>query len=162
MKKILLASFTVLIPNLLLADMVWPGLILWDFIVSLYVIPFSIIIEFLFFWWAFRLCWWRTIIATVIANFASSLLGWFPIIATTFGGEHLICHLSRPLANILSWGMAGMICVIINTLIETYTIKLLYFERVTLSRKIWILVGIANIITVYLAYIAQGIYPKSY
>lgn len=163
MKKFPLALFAGFIPTMLLADVIWPGAILQDYSLSLYVIPFSLVIEFFIFWAAFRFNWWRTIIATLVANLASVVIGTIPIVGITMVSEVVTSPFFDGGTFITpNWILEGFVCVLINTIIEIFAIKLLYRDRVRLSWKVWLLVCIANAITVYLAYIAYGLYPKAY
>ena len=138
------------------ANVIWPALYAEEKITSIPIIAFSLIVEFLFFKWLFKINYKEAIVYTIVANLLSGIAGFF--LRPFFG---LVWEVSFALLitklfnwgtfNPVTWLFVPIIGGAINAFLELLAIRLIWKQKFT-KRNYYLTWGI-NIVTVALAVI---------
>jgi hypothetical protein len=121
------------------ADVVWPALYLESRLLSLWAIPAGLLAEFAFLRWWLRLSARRAIVADVVMNAASALVGLFAIPIAGLGWELSFGQLVNATFNVgtfnpAAWLVTCAFAVLINTAIEAVVLRHVFKTPLTRSR----------------------------
>jgi hypothetical protein len=144
------------------ADVVWPALYLESRLFSLWAIPAGLLAEFAFLRWWLRLSVWRAIVADVVMNAASALIGLFAIPIAGLAWESSLGQLVNKTFNVgtfnpAAWLVTCVFAVLINTAIEALVLRLVFKIRLTRAQTAGL--GLANLVSVGLAMASLQISP---
>ena len=152
----------VLAPGIARADMVWPALYLVSRLFTWWAIAIGLLIEFVVIRIAFALPPRKAILADIAANAASSLVGAVVIaiggLIWEFGpGQLMYKWLNVGTFNPFTWGVTIIVAALVNAVIETFVLT----ERfdVPFSRRTFIILTVANAVTVGIAFASVFIAP---
>jgi hypothetical protein len=146
----------------LLADLVWPALILADRMRSLTAILAGLIFEFLILRYVFPMTWKRALLIDLTMNAASALVGAILIpvagIIWEFFPGTLIYHMFHMgTFNPLTWMATCVMAVFISTGIEVLVVRMLFAFDIT-KRRFWS-IAVANLGSTFIAWISLQIHP---
>lgn len=140
----------------LLANIIWPALILMDRLMSEWAIGTGLALEYLVVRKLTNLPSGRAILATLAANAVSTLVGTVILLPLAgfvwevFPGEPLNYYLKLPGENPISFVASCLMGAAINAWIEGWVLRK-KFGALGGRRQFWVLFG-ANFVTVALAY----------
>ena len=147
----------------LLADVVWPALLLEQRMLSVVPIVSGLIVEWLALWLGgFGLTWKKAALVDVVMNAASALIGIFLIPLLGMGWEYFPAQIIEKAFNIgtfsqINWLATFVLTVFATTLIEAGVVR--WGFRVALGiRRFWILFG-ANAVSVGIAFVSVMLHP---
>ncbi len=109
----------------LLLDLVWPGVLSALGLLSFWLIFLSILIEWPFVQRILRIKWWPSLLATLLINFTSALLG--ALFTGIFTG--VLSTLANP-QDVTTWIFLFLITAVITTCIEV--IALVFYTETSL------------------------------
>ena len=142
------------------ADIVWPSLYITKGMLSLKVILIGLIIELLFVKYCTGIDWKKASLTAIIMNLISSGLGVILIPLSGLGSElvfdlafHAYDKFGIGTFHWSHWLSAYLLVIFINTLIESFYIKLAL--KFKLSKVLWWMM-IANGISVFLCFLFYG------
>jgi hypothetical protein len=148
--------------SLLLADIIWPALVVEERLVSPWVIGLGLLVEFYFIRRLTTLSFWRCVLADVVVNAVSAILGLalLPFVGTTW--DFLADFALDSVFNFQSissggWLLLFFCSVLINALVETALLRFV-FKQHEWFRIFWWMC-LANAITVGIAFISLMIWP---
>jgi hypothetical protein len=151
-----------LVSSVASADVVWPALFLETRLFSWWAIAIGLVAEYLFVRWLFRLSIRRAVVATVVANGISAIVG-IPLIPLAglawefFPGSIYMQVLNWGTFNPITWAATFVLACLINTGIEALVYKKGFKLKVGRREFWWIFV--ANAISVGLAFITLFVVP---
>lgn len=149
------------------ANVTWPALYAEEKITSIPIIAFSLIVEFLFFKWLFKINNKEAIYYALIANLVSGIAGFFlrPFFGLVWVAifdlqiSKFLRLLNWGTFNPVSWFLVPIIGGAINAFLELLAIRLIWKHKFT-KRNYYLTWGV-NIVTVALAVlwvILDGLY----
>jgi hypothetical protein len=149
-------------PIPVLADVVWPALYLETRIFTWWDIATGLLVEYFFIHWLFPLTPQRTAFATVGANAASTLacaflIPFIGVVWELFPGMVYTELLDWGTFNPISWGAAFILACFVNVAIESLVLK--YYFKLLLRWQEFLWLGIANSLSVGIAFISLFIVP---
>jgi hypothetical protein len=141
----------------ILADIVWPSLFLAMRIYSWWIIGAGLIIEYIFLIRLTRTTWLRAGLMTIVMNAISSCVGIFGIPLSGILWELIASITILPLFdwgtfNPISWIVSCTLAVLLNTVIETASLRLIFKMPWTIRLFLWL--ALANLITVGMAFVS--------
>ncbi len=150
---------------ILLANLVWPSLLLTGRIVAVVPIVVGLVVEFFHLRYFTALRGTRCLWADVSMNLGSALLGLGLIPLSGLGWELIAGFTIHPLMGVgtfnpLAWTVSVLLAAIVNAFVEGY-ILWRWFE-VTLGRRGFWLLAAVNLITVGIAAISIIIDPPKF
>ena len=136
------------------ADVVWPALYAETKVSSFPIIALSLIIEGVVMRWLFRVDWKRAALYAVAANIASGLLGLFlrPLSGIVWElslGAVVSLFFDWGTFNPVAWFFVPVIGGAVNSVIELFTIKILWKE--SFQKKNFFVLWLVNWVTVGMA-----------
>ena len=159
------ALLLVVPPNLAQANVIWPAALLTGRLLTWWIIAASLAIETAFVWRAFRLPVLKAFLATLAANAASAAIGLF---AVPFLGLLFEVSLqSSGIAVKIDWNaftLAGWIATLVIAVTFNVAIKLLVYRygfKLAHDRRVVVLISLANVITVGLAFASLDVVPSA-
>jgi hypothetical protein len=138
----------------LLADVVWPGLILTDRLAVWWIIAASLVIEAVILWrWA-PMCSLKAAAGSLVMNAVSAFFGILLLPVASIGWEVLASHtymrwFDLGTFNVATYIATWAIAVVLSTVIETFILWLVFLEPWT--RRLICVVLAGNALTVGLA-----------
>lgn len=140
---------------IILANLVWPALFLQNGLLSLRPILIGSLVEYLFIRQLTKFSIWKTILAVLTANGASTLLGFILIplagfVWELFPGILLYKFFNLGTFNPITWGATLLIAAAINALLETYVLAVIFKNPIG-KRVFWWLFA-ANMASVGIAF----------
>ncbi len=146
-----------------LANVIWPAAILTERLLSWWVIAASLLIEFLFVWWAFHLPPLKALLATIAANAISAAVG---LLVLPYLGLFLELglHVSG-LGVKIGWDTfspAGWVITFLLAALLSFAIELAVYRygyKLLVDRRVVTLLLLANVITAGIAFISLDIIP---
>ncbi len=149
-----------------LADIIWPGLLMQYGVVVWWVIAIGLVVEFFFVRMITQLPWWKCLVAALVMNLASTVLGFIlipigSIVIGIFPGLPLeyIFRNSNFGATILPWSLTFIGAAMINATLEIFVLRLMFSQWFG-KRGFWLLCA-ANSISVGLAIIHVLVAPPN-
>ncbi len=162
-KKPLLVFILLCLPVLAFANVIWPAYIAESRIISLHIIVISLLIEFLFFKYLFKITIIRALCYTLIANTASTILG---LVLRPISG--ILWELSFGFVineifnwgtfNFVTWASVPILGGAVNAFLELLTIKICWKQK--LSKKNYFLTWGINAITIAIALVSLLVWPN--
>ena len=139
-----------------LADIIWPALFLEGRLLSVWVIGLGLFVEYFFVWRITTLGALKSLLADVVMNAASTLLGIplvpiFGLIVAIVPGEFVGTF------SPVTWAVTFIVTVLLNTCIESLVLWKL-FRQMFGKKQFWWL-ALANSISVGIAFASFAIYP---
>lgn len=143
-------------------DVVWPALYLSSSYWTWWVILASLVIELPVVVWSFELPLKRAIVADLLMNAASAVVGMLALAIAGIGWEIFPGLLLYKLLNLgtfnpITWSATFILAVVINTAIEGFVLRFVFKTQLTFSRLL--LLGSANAVTVFLAAVEMQRHP---
>ena len=143
-----------LIPSTTFANMVWPALYTESKLSSVPIIVLSLVIEYFFFKWLFRINIRQAVIYTIIANLVSGVLGLFlrPMSGIAYElslGGIINLLFNWGTFNPIAWIFVPIIGGVINAFLELLTIRLLWKQKFNKHR--FLLIWMINTVTIAIA-----------
>lgn len=143
-----------LIPSTTFANMVWPALYTESKLSSIPIIVLSLVIEYFFFKWLFRINIRQAVIYTIIANLVSGVLGLFlrPMSGIAYElslGGIINLLFNWGTFNPIAWIFVPIIGGVINAFLELLTIRLLWKQKFNKNR--FLLIWMINTVTIAIA-----------
>jgi hypothetical protein len=140
----------------ILADIIWPALFLEDRLLSIWIIALGLIVEYFFVWRITSLGPLKSILADVVMNGASTLLGiilipLFGFVVAIFPGE--LFGTFSP----ITWGATFIVTVFLNTAIESFVLWKI-FKQAFGKKQFWWL-ALANALSVGIAFGSFLLFP---
>jgi hypothetical protein len=148
---------------LLLADMVWPALLLEQRILGVIPIIAGLLVEWLFLWLGgFGLSWKRAAIVDVVMNLASTLAGIvvIPVLGMIwefFPGMLIYRIFKLGTFNWGTWAATFLMAIFATTLIEAGVIR--WGFKIVLDRRRFFILCAANCVSVAIAFISLWMHP---
>lgn len=149
---------------MILADVVWPSLFLAGRLFAWWIIGAGLLIE-----WAFVIRLTRTTLVragvmTVVMNAISAAVGIVGIPLSGIIWEFIAAATVMPLFNWgtfnpVTWFVSCILAALLNTVVETASLRLLF--RVAWTKRLFWWLALANAITVGMALISIMISPPS-
>jgi hypothetical protein len=147
----------------ILADVVWPALIVSARLAAVWCIAASILIEAAALW---RFAQWRPVkalVASVVMNAVSAFCGslLLPVAGLRWETTATLTYeawFGWSTFNLVSEGAALLIAVILSTVIETFVLWLVFCAPWT--RRLTLVVLCANVVTVLLAEASMLLFPS--
>jgi hypothetical protein len=135
----------------ILADLVWPALVLGGRLLSWWAIGMGLLVELFFVRWLPGFSWPKSLVADITMNAASSLLGWalIPLAGIAweiFPGIPLYKLLDIGTFNAGTWAATFLAAVFINSGLET-AVLCYGFKQRSFTRFYWWL-ALANALSV--------------
>ena len=155
----------VVLPSLAEANVIWPAALLTGRLLTWWVIAASVAIETVFVWRAFRLPVLKAFLATLAANAASAAIGLFavPFLGLLFEvslqGSGIAVKIDWNAFSLAGWIATFIIAVAFNEAIELAVYR--YGFRLALDRRVVLLICLANVITVGLAFASLDVVPSA-
>lgn len=165
-KIILPLIFSFVFPSMAYANIVWPALYTETKVSSIPIIILSLIIEFFFFKWLFKIDVKKAFYYTGIVNIASGILG---SVLRPLSGIFYEMSLGMIINMLFNWGtfnpvawfFVPIIGGAINAFLELLTIRLIWKHK--MNKKNYFLTWVINTITVAIATIWVVLYlPMPY
>lgn len=151
MKKLLiLLLFLFLLSSPAFADVVWPSMYICVGMASIKVIILGLIVELFFVKFFSKAGWLKSVIATLVMNLVSCVIGYIPILILGLFAELLPFNTF----HWTHWVAAYLLAIVINTIIEAIVIKLIL--KLKIEDVFPWLFG-ANVISVLLCIIFFGL-----
>ncbi len=150
------------------ADIVWPGLVLEERLFSIWSIGLGILVEWPFVFIATKFTWKKSLWVTICINAISAILGILIIPLTNF----LMFYMLYPLLQLHNytqkwlifnnpfWFLNVAFAAIICTLIEMLALIFIFYNRI--NKKTFLILLVANILSVGIAWISLIINPYKY
>lgn len=147
-----------------LADVIWPAAFLENRLLSVWLISAGLFIEYFFVWRVTSLGMWRSILADVTMNAASTLLGivLIPLAGIAwefFPGILLYKWFNLGTFNPGTWAATFVLAVLINAVLEMTVLRVAFKQRFGKPLFLWLC--LANALSVGLAMASFLIYPWS-
>jgi hypothetical protein len=147
---------------MILADVVWPSLILIGRILTWWSIAIGLVIEYLFLIKFFTLGWKKSLIADVVMNAISSLAGLVLIPASGLIWELIIGSFVNKILHVgtfnpVAWGASVLLAIVVNTIVESLSLR--YIFKHPIHRKEFGALFVANSFSVAAAFISIVISP---
>jgi len=142
--------------NYLVADIVWPALFLESRLLSIWVIAAGLLVEYFFVWRITNLGAIKSILADIVMNAASTILG----IILTPGFGFVVALVPGEFVGTFSpitWAATFLVCVCVNTAIEWLVLWTLFKQDLG-KNQIWLL-ALANGLSVGIAFASFLVYP---
>lgn len=151
-------------PSVTYANMVWPALYTETKVSSLPIILLSLVIEFFFFKWLFKIDIKKAIYYTIVANIASGIIGLFlrPLSGIAYElslGAIVNWLFDWGTFNPVAWFFVPIIGGAINAFLELQTIRLIWKHKI--DKKNYFLTWIINTVTVAIATTWVVLYPPN-
>ena len=139
------------------ADVIWPALFLEARLLSIWIILVGLVVEYFFVWRITNLGPFKSILADVVMNAASTIPGIilipaFGLVVAIVSGE-LVGNAFSPIV----WTATFLTCVVLNTLIEWFVLWKL-FKQALGKKQFWML-ALANGLSVGIAFASFLVYP---
>ena len=145
-----------------LADIVWPGVILADRLMGAISVGVGLIVEAMVLRWAFGMSWLKAIVADVAMNAASTVPSAYLVVGGGLAWEvgpgrvlYTLLHIGT--FNPITWAATCLLAVVANTLIEM-TVLRLFFKVPFVLRSLAFIAG-ANAISVVVAFASLTVSP---
>jgi len=147
---------------MILADVVWPSILLVGRILTWWSIAIGLIIEYFFLIKYFTFGWKKSLIAVLVMNAISSLVGIVLIPASGILWEFSIGALVNMVLdygtfNPVTWGASVLLAILINTIVESSSLRYIFKHHIHF--KEFSVLFIANIFSVATAFISIIISP---
>ena len=160
--RLVIVAFLMLASPAAIADVVWPALYLETRLFSWWAIGVGLVAEYLFIRWLFQQSIQRSVVATVAANSASSVVGVLlipvaGILWEFFPGSIYMHILHWGTFNPITWAATFVLACLINSGIEALVYKKGFKFQVHRREFFWIV--IANAISVGLAFFTLFMVP---
>jgi hypothetical protein len=148
--------------SLFLANVIWPAAFLANRLLSVWIISAGLLVEYFFVWRVTPLGAWRSIVADVAMNAASTVLGiiLIPLAGIAwefFPGQFIYEWLKVGTFNPGTWAMTFCMAVLINGALEVGVLRIV-FQQPTDAGLFWWLC-LANAVSVGIAMGSFLIYP---
>jgi len=151
-------------PSVTYANVVWPALYTETKVSSVSIILLSLVIEFFFFKWLFKLDIKKAIYYAILANIASGVFG---LVLRPLSGIAYEFSLGLIVNSLFNWGTFNPVAWFFvpifggatNAFLELLTIRLIWKHKI--NKKNYFLIWIINAITVAVATIWVVLYPPS-
>ena len=145
-----------------IGDVVWPANYLGGRLVTLWPISVGLVIELFFVRWLTRFGWGKAILADILMNAVSTLVGSFLIVLAGLAWEFtggIIVNFSLGLGtfNPITWAATFVIAVFINAALESAVLRYIFKQR-PFNRLFWCL-SVANAFSVAVALVGIFLYP---
>jgi hypothetical protein len=163
MKKIIILLLVgIFFPIVLQANVVWPALYTETKVSSFPIIGLSLLLEYLFFKWLFKLGFKHAVYYTLAANTVSGVLGLFLRPLSGIAYELSLGMLVNSLFhwgtfNPVAWFFVPIIGGALNGILELLTIRLIWKQKIT--KRNYLLTWGINTLTVAIATIWVILYP---
>jgi hypothetical protein len=147
-----------------LADVIWPAAFLENRLLSVWIISAGLFIEYFIVWRVTSLGVWRSILADVTMNAASTLLGivLIPLAGIAwefFPGILLYKWFNLGTFNPGTWAATFVLAVLINSVLEMTVLRVAFKQR--FGKRLFLWLCLANALSVGLAMASFLIYPTS-
>jgi hypothetical protein len=147
---------------MILADMVWPSLYLEHRVATWWAIIIGIVVELFFVWKYFSLPIKKAILATLVMNAASALMGYVLIPASGLLweltiGQFVNWALRAGTFNIVTWCASVILAILLNSIIEALVLRFAF--KCAMDRKRFLILFGANSISVVIAFVSLVIFP---
>ncbi|MDD2816005.1 MAG: hypothetical protein PHP00_09745 [Thiotrichaceae bacterium] len=144
-----------LIPISASADVVWPSLYLEERLMSLEFIGLGLLVEFIVIWGVFKFSLPRALLADIVANAASSILGIILIplsglVWEIFPGLIIYYIFNWGTFNPVGWGASFVLACLVNVALEGYILKRVFKQAFNRKTFYWLL--FANACSVGIAF----------
>lgn len=144
------------------ADMIWPALFLQNRLLSMWIILAGLFIEYFFVWRVTSLGAWRSILADVGMNIASTVLGIVLIPLAGIAWEFFPGLIIYRLFNVGTfnpgtWAVTFLMAVLINAALEMSVLRIWFQQHFGKDLFGWLC--LANALSVGLAMASLLIYP---
>ena len=148
-----------------IANVVWPALYAETSISSLPIIALSLVIEFFFFRRLFNASNKQALFYDLSANLASGLVG---LVGRPLSGLLYEVTIGMLVMRVFDWGTFNPIAWVsvpifggaLNSIIELFTIRLIWKHKITKGSFLWI--WLANIITISIATAWVATHPANH
>jgi len=146
-----------LIPLSASADVVWPSLYLETRLMSLESIGLGLLVEFIVIWGVFKFSLPRALLADIVANAASSILGIILIPLSgvmweIFPGSIINYLFHWGTFNPVGWGASFVLACLVNVALEGYVLEGIFKQ--TFNRKTFSWLLFANAASVGIAFVS--------
>lgn len=147
---------------ILLADIVWPSLLLGGRLFTWWIIGTGLVVEFIFVLWLTRSAPLRAVVMTVTMNAVSAGIGLIGIPLSGLLWELIACISILPLFhwgtfNPVTWFVSCVLAAMLNTVIETACLRFLF--KVEWTRRLFWWLAFANFVTVGIALVSIMMSP---
>ena len=165
LRACLLALLLVVLPSFASANVIWPAALLTARLLAWWIIAASLVIETAFVWRAFRLPVLKSFLASLAANAASAAIGLFavPFLGILFEvslqGSGIAVKINWDAFSLAGWIATFIIAVAFNVAIELLVYR--YGFKLALDRRVVLLIALANVITVGLAFASLDFVPTA-
>jgi len=144
------------------ADVVWPSLFLSERLFTWWIIGAGLIIEFVFVVRLTQSTLTRAALMTCVMNAISASVGIFGIPLSGILWELAATITFMPLFNLgtfnpVTWFASCVLAALLNTLIETASLRLIF--KVAWTKKLFWWLALANFITVGMAFVSITMSP---
>ncbi len=163
-KKVSFIALWLMLPCTLCANIVWPALYTESKVSSVPIILLSLIIEFFFFKWLFKLNVRKAVYYTVVANTVSGIFGLFlrplsGIVWEVSLGMAMMWLFDWGTFNPVTWFSVPILGGVVNAFLELLTIRIVWKQKIN-KRNYFLTWGI-NLITVAIATVWVVLYPPA-
>ena len=143
---------------IILADVVWPSLILVGSLYTWWIIGVGLIIEFFFVRWLTRAEPLKAALMTIVMNAISSCVGFIGIPLSGLAWEFIAMVTIMPLFhwgtfNPITWLVSCILAALLNALIETASLRWIF--KVQWTKRLFWWLALANFITVGMALVGM-------
>jgi hypothetical protein len=150
----------------ILADMVWPGIMIMERYYTWWAILLGLFVEY----FALRLIanstWKKAAIAVVVVNTASALIGYFLTPWLTLGWEFILSYTVYQVIHLGTFNIFGWLSTIIImggiTTIPEYLLLKYAFRIQFNKKKPWLWWWLANCVSVLIAFLSLIIWPAKF
>ena len=147
---------------MIIADMVWPSLILIGRIMTWWAIGVGLVIEYLFLVKFFTFGWKKSLLVVVVMNAISSAVGIVLIPASGLIWELVIGAFINMIYDVgifnpVGWGASVLFAILLNAIIESLSLR--YIFKYPIHRKEFRVLFVANAFSVATAFISLLVAP---
>jgi hypothetical protein len=143
-------------------DVLWPALYFSSSYWTWWVILAGLLIELPVVIWSFKLPLKKAIVADLLMNAASAVVGMVALAIAGIGWEIFPGTLLYKLFNLgtfnpITWSATFILAAMINTAIEGFLLRFVFKTQLTVPRLL--LLGVANAVTIFLAAVEMWWHP---